>query len=134
MAQSNSVFAFIWKTSNDSRGRTNLRVDMNQVTNLKSLEFFTNFWSPYFGYLYQFIRRRWFTCTHSVKLSDDCWFSSINPFVLFAKYLNEFTISYGAFSLFMIPFTRGMLRPPAVFTGLRNWLLSRFVLRVYLEF
>ena len=43
MAQSKSVFVFVWKTSNDSSGRINLRADMNQVTNLKSLEFFTNF-------------------------------------------------------------------------------------------
>ena len=30
---------FVWKTSNYSRGRSNLRNDMNQVTNLKSLGF-----------------------------------------------------------------------------------------------
>ena len=35
MAQNNSLF--VWKTSNYSRGRSNLRNDMNQVTNLKSL-------------------------------------------------------------------------------------------------
>ena len=39
MAQNKSVFVFVWKTSNDSRGRPNLRIDMNQVTNLKSLGF-----------------------------------------------------------------------------------------------
>ena len=39
MAQNNSVFVFAWKTSNASRGRPNLRIDMNQVTNLKSLDF-----------------------------------------------------------------------------------------------
>ena len=33
MAQNNSIF--VWKASNDSRGRSNLRNDMNQVTNLK---------------------------------------------------------------------------------------------------
>ena len=37
MAQNNSLFD--WKTSNYSRGRPNLRNDMNQVTNLKSLGF-----------------------------------------------------------------------------------------------
>ena len=37
MAQNNSLF--VWKTSNDSRGRSNLRNYMNQVTNLKSLGF-----------------------------------------------------------------------------------------------
>ena len=37
MAQSNSLF--VWKTSNSSRGRSDLRNYMNQVTNLKSLGF-----------------------------------------------------------------------------------------------
>ena len=37
MAQNNSLF--VWKTSNYSRGRSNLRNDMNKVTNLKSLGF-----------------------------------------------------------------------------------------------
>ena len=37
MAQNNSLF--VWETSNYSRGRSNLRNDMNQVTNLKSLGF-----------------------------------------------------------------------------------------------
>ena len=37
MAQNNSLF--VWKTSNYSRGRLNLRNDMNQVANLKSLGF-----------------------------------------------------------------------------------------------
>ena len=32
-------FLFVWKTSNDSYGRPNLRIDMNQVTYLKSLDF-----------------------------------------------------------------------------------------------
>ena len=35
MVQNNSLF--VWKTSNYSRGRSNLRNDMKQVTNLKSL-------------------------------------------------------------------------------------------------
>ena len=37
IAQNNSFF--VWKTSHYSRGRSNLRNDMNQVTNLKSLGF-----------------------------------------------------------------------------------------------
>ena len=37
MAQKNSLF--VWKTSNYSLGRSNLRNDVNQVTNLKSLGF-----------------------------------------------------------------------------------------------
>ena len=37
MVQNNSLF--VWKTSNYSRGRSNLRNDMKQVTNLKSLGF-----------------------------------------------------------------------------------------------
>ena len=39
MAQNNSVFAFASKTSNDSRERPKLRADMNQVANLKSMDF-----------------------------------------------------------------------------------------------
>ena len=37
MAQNNSFF--VWETSNYSRGRSSLRNDMKQVTNLKSLGF-----------------------------------------------------------------------------------------------
>ena len=37
MSQNNSLF--VYKTSNCSRGRSNLRNDMNQVTNLKLLGF-----------------------------------------------------------------------------------------------
>ena len=37
MAQNN--LAFVWKTSNYSRGRSSLRNDMKQVANLKSLSF-----------------------------------------------------------------------------------------------
>ena len=32
MTQNNSVFIFVWKTSINSSGRPNFRVDMNQVT------------------------------------------------------------------------------------------------------
>ena len=39
MAQNNLTFVFVWKTLNDSSGRPNLRIDINQVTNLKSLGF-----------------------------------------------------------------------------------------------
>ena len=39
MAQNRSVFVFVWKTSNHSRGRSNLRNGMDQVTNLKSVDF-----------------------------------------------------------------------------------------------
>ena len=59
MAHNDSVFVFVRKTSNDSCGRSNLTIDMNQVTNLKSLGFAwkniinilevtTHFWSLYF--------------------------------------------------------------------------------------
>ena len=39
MLQNNSVIVFVWKTSNNSRGRPNVKIDMNQATNLKSLGF-----------------------------------------------------------------------------------------------
>ena len=39
MAQINSDFVFVRKTSSDSRGRPSLRIDMEQVTNLKSFGF-----------------------------------------------------------------------------------------------
>ena len=39
MAQSNSAFVFVCKISNNSHGRPNLKIDMKQVTNLKSLGF-----------------------------------------------------------------------------------------------
>ena len=39
MGQNNSAFIFFRKTSSKSRGRPNLRADMSQVTNLKSLRF-----------------------------------------------------------------------------------------------
>ena len=59
MAQNNSVFVFVRKTSNNNWGRPNVRTDMNQVTNLKSLGLTwknpanlqgvsISFWSPYF--------------------------------------------------------------------------------------
>ena len=39
MAQNNSGFVFVQKTSNDSRGRPNLIIYMTQETNLKALGF-----------------------------------------------------------------------------------------------
>ena len=173
MGQNNSVFGFVRKTSNDSCGKPNLRNDMNQVTNLKSLVFSwkkiayllgfsTSFWSlcfwkrPFCGrrcyktsVCISCCRSRWFTYTNPMKLSDFtfppplvlgsnlsnsclgdcCWFSSINPFAMFAKSINDFTISFWVFSLFMIPMQWSL----AVFTVLLNWLLGRFALRVYLQ-
>ena len=38
-----------------------------------------------------------------------CWLSSISPFATFARSINDFTISFEAFSLFMIPFRRGII-------------------------
>ena len=37
------------------------------------------------------------------------WLSSISPFATFARSINDFTISFEAFSLFMIPFRRGII-------------------------
>ena len=39
MAQNNSVFVFVQKTSNYSCGGPNLTIDMNQVTNPKNTGF-----------------------------------------------------------------------------------------------
>ena len=93
MALNNSVFLFVRRTSDDSRGRPNLRIDMNQVTNLKSLRLTckkitnllgvsTSFLSPYFcnrplcgrrccrtRIFISCCRSRWFTCTNTIKLS-----------------------------------------------------------------
>ena len=62
--------------------------------------------------------------------TDGCWFSPISPFVMFTKSINDFTIPFGIFSLFLIPFRRGMWWPPAVFTVLTNWVLGRFMSHV----
>ena len=40
MAQNNSVFVFVQKTSNYSCGGPNLTIDMNQVTNPKNTGFY----------------------------------------------------------------------------------------------
>ena len=123
---------------------------------------FSSFWFPYFcnrpfcsrkccknNICISCCRSRWFTSTNPMKLSAFAslprplvlgnslllnWFSSISPFAMSTKSMNVFTISFGTFSLFMILFTRGIHWPPAVFTVITNWLLGRFVLRVYLQF
>ena len=116
MAHNNSVFVFVRKTSNDSCGRPNLRIDMNQVTNLKSLGFAskniinilevtTHFWSLYFWNRSFCGRRccktsicisccwsRWFTCTN-------LWSSLLSsplpsPLVLGNSLSNSFWISF----------------------------------------
>ena len=93
----------------------------------------------------------WFTCTNPMKLSvftspifTFCtgqqffelllsrWLLVFIHQPFFTKSINDFSISFGAFSLIMI--TRRMHWPPAVFTFLTNWLLGKFVLRVYLQF
>ena len=85
MAQINSVFVFVRKTSNDSCRSPNLRIDMSQVTNLKSLGFT---WKnskctlSFYKFLQHFCNRpcktnicisccrsRWLTCTKPMKLS-----------------------------------------------------------------
>ena len=38
--------------------------------------------------------------------ADGCWFSSISPFAMVSKSLDNFIASFGAFSIFMILFTR----------------------------
>ena len=35
-------------------------------------------------------------------VTDGCWFSSINHFAMLTKSINDYTISFGAFSLFII--------------------------------
>ena len=158
MAQNNSVF--VQKISNDSCGRPKLRVDMNQVINLKSLGFtwkkianllevfpevvlcgidfrgflWCCFWSRYFV---RFVVDRVAKLVLFVSVSeaddslaptlrssllslllppplvlrnslpnscvtDGYWFSPISPFAMFAKPINDCTITFGAFSLFII--------------------------------
>ena len=165
MAQNNLVFVFVRRTSNESRGRQNFRIDMNQVRNLKSLGFTwkkkanlfrvsPSFWFPCF--CNRPFCGRW-CCKTSICISycvgrcstaptlwssllssflppalvlgnsfsnsywtDGCWFSFISPFAMFAKSINDFTISFGTSSLFMILFIRGTHWPPAVFIVLTN--------------
>ena len=129
---------------------------MEKIANLLGVS--TSFWSPY-SCNFPFCGRRccktsicisccssrWFTCTKPIKLStftfppstfsnscwtDGYWFSSISPFAMFTKFINDFTIPFGAFSLFMIPFTWRMHWPPAVFTVLTKLMFGRLVSHV----
>ena len=160
MAQNNSVF--VWKTSNYSRGRPNLRNDMKQVTNPKSLGFtwertanllgffpevvlcdidlrgfFDVAFDPHIFSIVRFVVDRVAKLALFVSVAeaddspaptlrssllspllppplvlgnslpnsyvtDDCWFSYISSFAMFTKSINDCTISFGAFSLFMI--------------------------------
>ena len=160
MAQNNSIF--VWKASNDSRGRSNLRNDMNQVTNLKSLGFtrerianllgvfpevvlcdidFRGFFDvafdPHISSIIRFVVDRIVKLILFVSVAeaddspaltfrssllspllppliilgknlpnscvtDDCWFSFISPFPMLTKSINDCTISFGAFSIFII--------------------------------
>ena len=160
MAQSNSLF--IWKTSNYSCGRSNLRNDPIQVTNLKSLSFtrerianllgvfpdvvlcdidFSGFFDvAFYPHIYSIVR---FVVDHVAKLvlfvsvaeaddspaptlrssllspllppplklgnslpnscvTDGCWLTLISYLAMFTKSINDCTISFGAFSLFII--------------------------------
>ena len=56
--------------------------------------------------------------------TDGCWFLSISPFAIFAKPINNVTIYVGGFSLFMIPITRGMHWPQAIFIVFRTYCLA----------
>ena len=58
-------------------------------------------------------------------VTDVCWFSSVSPFAMFAKPINDCTISFGG--ILTIHDSREMHRQPAVFTVLANWLFGRFV-------
>ena len=160
MAQNNSVF--VWKISKYSHGRSNLRNDMKQVTNLQSLGFtrkrianllevfpevvlcdihFHGFFHVAFNPHISSIVRFVVDCVKKGVLfvsfveADDtpaptlrssllslllspplilgnsrpnscitggCWFSSIIPFARFAKSINDCTICFGTFSLFII--------------------------------
>ena len=160
MAQNNSLF--VWKTSNYSRERSNLRNDMNQVTNLKSLGFtqerianllgvflevvlcdihFNGFFDvafdPNVSSIACFVVDRVAklvlflsvaeaddspapTLRSSLlspllppplilgnslpnsSLTDACWVLSISNFAMFMKSINDCTIPFGAFQLFII--------------------------------
>ena len=160
MAQNNSLF--VWKVSNYSRGRSNLRNAMKKVTNLKSLGFtqkriakllkvfsevvlcdidFSGFFhfafDPHISSIVGFVVDRVAKLVLFVSVAeaddspaptlrssllspllplplilgnslpnscvtDGCWFSSISHFAMFTKSINDCTISFGAFSLFII--------------------------------
>ena len=103
MAQNNSLF--VWKTSNYSRGRSNLRIDMNQVTNLKSLCFTRESIANLLGVFPEIV-----LC--------DIDFSGFFDVVLH--------ISLG---ILTTHYSRVMHWQPAVFTVFMNWLFGRFVSR-----
>ena len=161
MAQKNSLF--VWKTSNYSHGRSNLRNDMKQVTNLKSLCFTQERIANLLGVVFpevflcdidfhgffdaaldpHIFSVVCFVVDHVAKLvlfvsvaeaddspapalkssllspllppplilgkclpnscvTDGCWFLSISHFAMFTKSINNCTISFGAFLLFII--------------------------------
>ena len=89
IAQNNSVLVFAWKTSNNSRERPNLKINMNQVTNLKSLgEKIANlqgvstcFWSSYFCNR-PFCGRRCYKTSISISCCESRWFTCTNPMKL----------------------------------------------------
>ena len=162
MAQNRSVFVFVWKTSNHNRGRSNLRNGMDQVTNLKSVDFTRKkianllgvlipiFLQPYVlwqtvlrnQYLQQLLQKQiihlhqpykdlcfhlpslqlWYWGTVFLNLAEQmvAGFHPSDLFAMFATSRNDFTISFEAFSLFMVPLKRGMHWPPAVFIVLTN--------------
>ena len=107
MAQNNSLF--VWKTSNYSRGRSNLRNDMKQVKTLESLDFtrerIANFtgsfswgcfmrhrlqWFLWCCFLSSYVFSRPFCGRPCCKTSIICircwsrWFSSTSPIKLTA--------------------------------------------------
>ena len=160
MAQNNSLF--VWKTSNYNRGRSKLRNDMDQVTNMKSLGFTRERIANLLGVFPEFFLcdidfRAFFDVAFdphilstvrfvvdrvaklllfaSVAEADDspaptlrgsllspllpptlilgnslpnscvtggCWFKSISHFAMFTKSINDSTVSFRAFSLFII--------------------------------
>ena len=160
IAQNNSLF--VWKTSNYNRGRSKLRNDMYQVTNMKSLgftrerianllgafpevflcdidfrAFFDVAFDPHILSTVRFVvdRVAKLLLFASVAEADDspaptlrgsllspllppthilensfpnscvtggCWFTSISHFAMFTKSINNSTVSFGAFSLFII--------------------------------
>ena len=149
MAQNNSLF--VWKASNYSRERSNLRNDMNQVTNLPSLgfkkertakilevlcdidfcDFFDVAFDPHIFPIPCFVVDRVpkLVLLVSVAEADDTssptlrtslfsplilenslpkpcvtdggWVSSISLFVMLNKSINDSTISFGVFLLFI---------------------------------
>ena len=130
MAQNNPLF--VWKTSNYSRGRSNLRLCDTYFSG-----FFDVAFDPHISSIVRLV------VDHVAKLvffvpvaevdnsptptlrsslrsplplpplilgnsppnscvTDGCWFSFISHFAVFTKSINDCTISFGAFSLFII--------------------------------